>query len=185
MIIYIHGFSSSGQGIKALQTKKYFGEDRVMTPSLSYIPALAMETLEQMVVALKKHETVSLIGSSLGGYFAIYLAEKYDLKAVLINPSIRPYETLKKVDLYPPSYYDGSTFEWKEMHIQTLKKFEVDEVKHQSNFMQLLQTGDEVLDFQKALDKLPQAENIVEEGGSHGFDDFLTKLPLIEAFLAR
>ena len=99
MIIYIHGFGSSGHGGKASLFREYF-EDEVIAPSLSYVPNLAIDTLEQLIeMLLEKGETVGLVGSSLGGYYSIYLANKYDLKAVLINPAIYPYKTLDKIDV--------------------------------------------------------------------------------------
>ncbi|MCG3720375.1 esterase, partial [Aliarcobacter butzleri] len=86
MIIYIHGFASCGFGSKAQKFKEYF-EEEIITISLPTIPNLAIDTLEQIIeFSLNKDENVYLIGSSLGGFYSLYLANKYDLKAVLINP---------------------------------------------------------------------------------------------------
>ena len=87
MIIYIHGFGSSGQGGKANLFRDYFKSrgQSFIAPSLSYVPELAMSTLEELI---NSYDEVELIGSSLGGYYSIYLAEKYGLKAVLVNPAI-------------------------------------------------------------------------------------------------
>ena len=76
MIIYIHGFASSGFGTKPQKFKEYF-EDEVITISLPTIPNLAIDTLEQIIEAfLSKEEDVYLIGSSLGGFYALFLANK-------------------------------------------------------------------------------------------------------------
>lgn len=182
MILYIHGFGSSGFGGKASLFKEYF-EDEVITPSLSYIPNLAIDTLEQIIeIFLKKDEKISLVGSSLGGYYAIYLANKYDLKAVLINPAIYPYKTLDKIGM-AMNYYDGTSFEVTKEHIDSLKAMEVTYIKNQENFLTLLQTDDEVLDYTQAADKLKDSELVIEEGGNHSFENIESYFRKISSFL--
>lgn len=180
MIIYIHGFGSSGEGHKAKQFREFFKEDGFIAPSLSYIPDLAIKTLEELIESY--HGEVSLIGSSLGGFYSLYLSKKYKLKIVLINPSIYPYVTLKKVLGNAPSYYDTSTFSWMESHIEMLKKYEVDGID-ESKIMLLLQKGDETLDYTQAASKLPHTFQIVEEGGSHSFDAVERHFRVIRNFL--
>jgi len=173
MIIVIHGFGSAGKGGKAMLFRDYFTEmsKPCIAPSLSYVPELAMDTLEQLVASCG--EEVTLIGSSLGGYYAIYLAEKYGLKAVLINPAVYSEKTLEKrmveVNGMATNYHDGSQYTWNRSHVEMLKKYRVDEVK-QGKYLLLLQTGDDVLDYREAVAKLLNAETIIEEGGSHPFD---------------
>ncbi|QKJ23694.1 YqiA/YcfP family alpha/beta fold hydrolase [Poseidonibacter lekithochrous] len=183
MIIYIHGFGSSGHGGKASLFREYF-EDEVIAPSLSYVPNLAIDTLEQLIeMLLEKGETVGLVGSSLGGYYSIYLANKYDLKAVLINPAIFPYKTLDKIGM-ARNYYDLTTFEVTNEHIQALKSLEVSEISNQENFITLLQTEDEVLDYNDAVEKLSESELVIEEGGTHSFENIESYFRKIGSFLA-
>ncbi len=183
MIIYIHGFGSSGHGGKASLFREYF-EDEVIAPSLSYVPNLAIDTLEQLIeILLEKDETVGLVGSSLGGYYAIYLASKYNLKAVLINPAIYPYKTLDKIGM-AMNYFDGTSFEVSSEHIQALKRLEVQEVLNQENFITLLQTDDEVLDYNDAVEKLPNSELVIEEGGNHSFENIESYFRKIGSFLS-
>ncbi|GGD47288.1 esterase YqiA [Malaciobacter pacificus] len=182
MILYIHGFGSSGHGGKATLFKEYF-EDEVITPSLSYVPNLAIDTLEQIIeMLLEKGENVGLVGSSLGGYYSIYLANKYNLKAVLINPAIYPYKTLDKIGM-ATNYYDGSSFEVTRNHIESLKSYEVENIKSQENFLTLLQTEDEVLDYTQAEEKLSESELVIEEGGNHSFENIESYFRKIGSFL--
>lgn len=182
MIIYIHGFGSSGHGGKASLFREYF-EEEVLAPSLSYVPNLAIDTLEQIIeILLQKGETVGLVGSSLGGYYAIYLACKYDLKAVLINPAIYPYKTLDKIGM-AMNYYDRTSFEVTSEHINQLKFLEVNDIENQENFLTLLQTDDEVLDFNEAVEKLSNSELIIEEGGNHSFENIESYFRKIYNFL--
>ena len=181
MIIYIHGFGSHGLGSKAIAFRNYFKgkEEAFIAPSLSYIPDLAIQTLEELI---ESYDDVQLIGSSLGGYYTLYLAQEYGLKAVLINPSIYPYITLKKVLGEAPSFYDESHFAWMESHLEMLKKYETDLVP-QKDVMFLLQKGDETLDYREAEAKLPHAKQIVEEGGSHSFDGIERYFDEVDEFL--
>lgn len=182
MIIYIHGFGSSGQGGKSSLFREYF-EEEVIAPSLSYVPNLAIDTLEQLIeLLLEKDEKIGLVGSSLGGYYAIYLASKYDLKAVLINPAIYPYKTLDKIGM-ARNYYDDTSFEVTNTHMQSLKSLEIDDIKNQESFLTLLQTEDEVLDYNEALEKLPNSELVVEEGGNHSFENIESYFRKIGSFL--
>ena len=43
----------------------------------------------------RRRDELTLIGSSLGGFYATFLAEKYGARAVVINPAIRPYDDLR------------------------------------------------------------------------------------------
>ena len=171
MIIYIHGFGSSGKGGKALQLQEYFKAQNIpfISPSLSYVPELAIDTLEQLI---ESYDEVSLIGSSLGGFYSIYLAEKHGLKAVLINPAVDSSATLKRMlnlGDTAKNYYDNSYFNWTTEHVDMLLNYKVKEPKNGEYFL-LLQTGDDVLDYKEALAKLPNAKSVVEEGGTHPFE---------------
>ena len=172
MTIYIHGFGSSGQGGKASLFREYYRSinEPFIAPSLSYVPDLAISTLEELI---ESYQDVKLIGSSLGGYYAIYLAHKYNLKATLINPAIASSKTLKKaINLTgtAQNYYDNSTFTWQESYIEMLKKYQTPS-PNSKRFFLLLQKGDDVLDYKEALVKLPNAKTILEENGTHSFEN--------------
>ena len=182
MILYIHGFGSSAEGTKSKQFREYFktlGESFI-APLLSYIPALAIGTLEDIIEA--SSEDVKIIGSSLGGFYSMYLAQKYNLKAVLINPSIYPEITLKRAIGHGMSYYDNSTYEWNLLHVESLKKYKTDKL-NQKNIMLLLQKGDDLLDYKEAKQFLPDSMMFIEEGGSHNFEGIERYYEKIEAFL--
>ncbi len=184
MTIVIHGFGSAGKGGKAMLFREHFKSlgKPCIAPSLSYVPELAMDTLEQLV---ESYDNVTLVGSSLGGYYAIYLAEKYGLKAVLINPAVYSEKTLKKRMLEANSmatnYYDGSQFTWRTNHVEMLKKYRIDKLKN-GEYLLLLQTGDNVLDYRDAVAKLPNAQIVIEEGGTHPFEGIERHFERIVAF---
>ncbi len=181
MTLYIHGFSSHGYGGKAKMLRAYFAdkEEDLIAPSLSYVPELAMQTLEELISVCPD---VKLIGSSLGGYYALYLSQKYGLKTVLINPAMYSYKTLGRMLGQAPNFYDGSLFEWRESHLEMLKRYET-EMKDQSKILLMVQKGDDVLDYREAVEKLPEAEMIVEEGGDHSFVRVEQHFETMERFL--
>jgi predicted esterase YcpF (UPF0227 family) len=179
MIIYIHGFGSSGYGHKAQQFREYFKGEAFIAPSLSYIPELAIRTLEELIESY--NGDVKLIGSSLGGFYSLYLSHKYNVQAILINPSIHPYITLQKVLGNAPSFYDESTFTWMSSHIDMLHKYKVEGICEE-NIITLLQKGDETLDYREAVKKLPNSKLVIEEGGSHSFDKVERHFTMIKDF---
>jgi predicted esterase YcpF (UPF0227 family) len=184
VIIYIHGFGSSGLGGKASLFRDYFRTKNIpyIAPSLSYVPALAMATLEELIGS---YDEVSLIGSSLGGYYAIYLAEKYGLKVTLINPAVMSAKTLAHAaskEGLSLNYYDLSKFEWCKSHLGMLRKYKIKETAS-INCLLLLQKDDDVLDYKEALEKFPQAILVLEEGGSHSFENIESHFDRIEKFL--
>jgi predicted esterase YcpF (UPF0227 family) len=185
MTIFIHGFGSSGLGSKALIFRKHFKniDKKIIAPSLSYIPKLAIDTLEQLIQS--SCEEVNLIGSSLGGYYSIYLANKYNLKAVLINPAIDSATTLKRIlnmGDRATNFYDDSEFDWKVEYLDMLRDIRVDKIDN-GKYLLLLQKGDEILDYKEALEKIPNAIKIVEDGGTHQFDKIERYFNDIEGFL--
>jgi len=184
MIIYIHGFAGSGLSSKAQEFKKYFSKTQsFISPSLSNIPRLALQTLEDIILLCKDKEEIKLIGSSLGGFYAIYLANKYNLKALLINPSTKPFDSMQKRVLgNAKSFYDNSGFEVTKEHCNSLKNFDIKEIKNQSKFLLCVQKGDEILNYKLALEKLPNANHIIEEKGSHAFSNIKDHFEDIESF---
>lgn len=168
--IYIHGFSSNGKGNKAKLFREFYKNtnELFIAPSLSYIPELAIQTLEELIESYGCN--VKLIGSSLGGYYSIYLAHKYGLNAILINPAVHAPSTLQKFVGTVTSFYDGSKYEWNEKHIEMLKNYQIEEI-NPVQFMVLLQKGDETLNYKEVATMFQGSKLIIEEGGSHGFDN--------------
>ena len=185
MIIYIHGFGGSGEGNKAKAFRKYFNAigETFIAPSLSYVPELAIKTLEELINSYKGE--VYLIGSSLGGYYTTYLAKKmYVKKAVLINPSIHPINTLQKAVGNAPNFYDGSYYGWSKKHLEILKKYQSDIDAYKEKLMVLVQKGDELMDYREAVQKYEGCCMIVEEGGNHSFEGIERHFETIREFFA-
>jgi len=179
MILYIHGFASCGKGKKSEILKRYFGENRVISPDLPFSPKLAIDFLSKI---LKEVNIDLIVGSSLGGYYAINLAENFDKKAVLINPSLKPYHTLLPYVGKNRRFCDGFEFLWKEKYIKELIELKKDFVGLKK-YLVLLQSKDEVLNYQEALNLFMGAKVIVEYGGNHRFENLDEYLCMIEKFM--
>ncbi len=184
MIIYIHGFGGSGEGSKAKAFRDYFNSigETFLAPSLSFVPELAIKTLEELIDSYKGE--VYLIGSSLGGYYTSYLAQhRYVKKVVLLNPSVNPTATLSSAVGDAPNFYDNSSFKWETKHLDMLKSYEVHDLER-DKFMLLVQKGDELLDYKEAVEKYDGCKMLVEEGGSHGFDEIEKHFESIRKFFS-
>ncbi len=175
MVLYIHGFGGSGFGVKANLFREHFKSKSVnfLAPSLSYTPDLAISTLEEIISNCLKYEDVKLIGSSLGGFYATYLADRFDLKAILINPSLKPTKTLLELtqnEKKALNYFDLSHFEFNQNHLNMLKKYQFPkESLKLENFFVMLQRDDEVIDYKVAKEIFDGAKILITQGGGHSF----------------
>jgi uncharacterized protein len=192
MLIYIHGFNSSPQSNKAILLKNFAESidlgDHIIIPQLHHEPAKALSQLERLVKqqinspAYRPGCGPCLIGSSLGGYYATSLAEKYDCRAVLINPAVKPYELFNDYLGPNKNEYTDEEYELTMPHLEELRKMEVEQITNPDRYLLMLQTGDEVLDYKLAIEKYAAVPSIVEEGGGHEFMGFQRHLETVLAF---
>lgn len=124
----------------------------------------------------------ALVGSSLGGYYATYLAEKHDLYAVLINPAAFAYQSLAPAVGPQRNLYTGESFDFTEQHLAELAQLEVPRPSRPERFWLMVETGDEVLDYREAVAKYAGARQTVIEGGDHSFRHFADYLDAIIDF---
>jgi predicted esterase YcpF (UPF0227 family) len=181
-IVYIHGFGSSCLAKKAVKLREEFG-NRVLTPSLPYSPEPAVESLKNLIEYSQQFGKVGLIGASLGGFYALHLAELYRLKAVVVNPAVKPYIRLKEAVPRAINYFDNSSFEWKRENLTYLKSLEIGDSFE--NILTLLQRGDEVLDYREAENLLTGSKMIIEDGGDHSFIGFESHFKRVDSFLFK
>ncbi len=188
MLLYIHGFNSSPQSHKAATYKTWLAEHHpeiiYEVPYLRPYPAEAIAQLEKLVEPyLDKKEPIGLVGSSLGGFYAAWLAEKYGLRAVLVNPSIRPFELLSRYIGENKNFHNDDHYVFEQKHVDELKTFYVPQPAHPEKLLLMVQTGDESLDFKEATAKYTTSQNIIEYGGDHGFQNFERWFEYILQFL--
>lgn len=185
-LVYLHGFLSSPQSVKAQQTRKYLSKTlpglSIFMPELSGDINKALVTLDSLLNTLPTGK-VGFIGSSMGGYLSTYCAEKHGGKAVLVNPAVEPFNLFSDylgMHLNPNT---GERFCINAQHINVLKKIYVPKLKQPENYLVMLQTGDETLDYRLALRRYRGANIILESGGDHSFVDYDKHLDKIFSFL--
>ena len=189
LILYLHGFTSGPQSRKVQVLAARMAErgcgDRLVCPQLLASPAAAIALVESILQKVDVTEgnpcgtgktAITLIGSSLGGYYATYLAEKFNLKAVLVNPAVVAAIELERY-LGPQSWlYTGEAFEFTRQHIDELRALEVTQLSDPARYWLLAEEGDETLDYRQAVARYAGAKHTVLPGGDHSFtrwDDFL------------
>ena len=190
--VYLHGFLSSPASTKAQQLIQYFDQldmaNQLSVPTLGFEPATAIRQADQAVQDMLNQpgiEQVFIIGSSLGGFYATYLSNKYRCKAVLVNPAVRPYDLFDQYLGPNEHFYDGKTYMLEMKHIEQLRALEVEELKQPEQLLLLLQTGDETLDYRLASEKYRACPSWIEAGGNHSFEHFMERLQLIFSYASE
>lgn len=189
VLLYIHGFLSSPLSFKAQQVKHWLAQQHpdiaFYCPELTPYPAQTQAQLAQLVEPLlARGEAVYVMGSSLGGFWASWLVETYGLRALLINPAVRPQAFMPaylNVDL--KGYHTEDSYRLNATHIDEIIAADVP-IAHPSHYWVLLQRGDETLDYRDAEAKYAACKLTVEEGGDHSFQGFERYLAPGLAFLA-
>ncbi|MEL0646649.1 YqiA/YcfP family alpha/beta fold hydrolase [Pseudoalteromonas agarivorans] len=179
-VIYIHGFNSSQKSYKAVRFGELMANYDIdyCVPCLNHEPLQAIIKLEQLLTP----NTV-LLGSSLGGFFATYLSQRYQIPAVVINPAVAPYNLLQS--LLGPNYnpYQDYHYKLNNTHIEALKLLTVNKLTHPELLYLLQQTGDEVLNYQHAVKYYSQCKQRIEFGGDHSYVEFERTFESIVDFL--
>ncbi|GAV19931.1 hypothetical protein MMIC_P0892 [Mariprofundus micogutta] len=186
MLIFIHGFNSAGNSDKAYRLIKAFPDRSVLTPDCPYAPADAITDLCTLIESgLESHSSVTVIGSSLGGFYAVYLAHKYKLASILINPLVD--QTLLRQQIGPQrNYYTDEQYEWTTEHCDQLDSMRVSATKLAIKPLLLLDEQDELLDSRMAAEHFDGlAEIHCFDGGSHRFEHMDEALPIMSNYIGR
>ncbi|MEX3920344.1 YqiA/YcfP family alpha/beta fold hydrolase [Paraburkholderia sp. BR10872] len=177
MIVYLHGFRSSPQSFKARLLAARMAElgrsGEWLCPTLPVSPREAIALAEQEIGAqMKPGERVTLIGSSLGGYFATHLAEKHGWRAALLNPAVVPDRDLSKYLGEQPLWHGGGSIVVEPRHLDELRALAVTSVTQTARYYLIAATGDEVLDYREMLAHYPGVPTHLIEGSDHGISEF-------------
>ena len=174
MIIYLHGFRSAPASIKAQALKTRMAErglaEHFWCEQLPASPRAAIALAEAEIAhAHRAGRAPTVIGSSLGGYYATWLAERHDLRAVLVNPAVVAPLSLEAYVGTQTNLYTGEAFDFTHAHIDELRALDVPSITRPARYWLLVETGDEVLDYRHAVQRYAGARQTVLEGGDHGF----------------
>ena len=186
-IVYLHGFRSSPASAKAAQLRAAVDalpasvRPALDTPALAPAPDAA---IAQAAALVERHPTadVTIVGSSLGGYYATHLAERYGTRAVLVNPAVRPYDDLAPYVGVQTNLHTGAAFEVTPAHFDELRALRVARITDPGRYLLMVEAGDEVLDYAEAVAFYAGAWQFVRGGGDHAFRDFAAQLPALLRF---
>ena len=186
-VLYLHGFRSSPQSTKARQVAAVMASE---FPHITWwCPQLPPSP--QATAALIADGTIhwpadgmAVIGSSLGGFYATWLATQRGCKAVLLNPAIDPARDLAKYIGEQTAWHDpAERFYFAPEFVDELRRLQAAALPHPERAWALIAKGDEVLDWREMTARYPGSHQVVMEGGNHAISNFEQYLPQMLEFL--
>ena len=186
-LLYLHGFRSSPQSAKARQmaahVTQHHPQVRFWCPQLPPSPQAAMALVAQGVAAWPG-SAMAVIGSSLGGFYASWVAQHKGCPSVLLNPAVHPARDLERYIGEQTAWHDPSEhFYFRPEYIDELRALDTSGHAPAAPELAIIAQGDEVLDWREMAARYPQARQLVQEGGEHALLNFADYLPTITDFL--
>lgn len=186
-VLYLHGFRSSPRSTKAQQMAKVMAAQYPhitwWCPQLPPSPQAAVALIHQGTADWPAH-SMAVMGSSLGGFYATWVAAQRGCKAVLLNPAIDPARDLATYIGEQTAWHDpAERFYFAPKFVDELRALEVGPLPHPERVWALIAKGDEVLDWREMTARYPGSQQVVMEGGDHAISDFESYLPQVLAFL--
>lgn len=182
-LIYLHGFRSSSQSFKARLLAERMAAlglaGRFVAPDLAVSPATA---IREVVEQLQPTEADVLVGSSLGGYYAIVLAEYAGCRAALLNPAVQAPRDLASQVGPQQGWHDGQSFQFLPEYIDELRAMQVPSLTRPERYFLIAAQGDEVLDWQEMVAFCRGAHQLVLPGSDHGLSDFAGQVDAVLDF---
>jgi predicted esterase YcpF (UPF0227 family) len=185
MILYLHGFRSSPNSFKARVVAGKMAElgraAELVCPQLPASPNDAMALSLSLVQGVPARE-LAIVGSSLGGYYATWLAERLGCRAVLLNPAIVPLKDLDQHVGVTTAWHSDEPFEFKREYIDELRALAVGQITQPERYFLIAATGDEVLDYRDMVAHYAGARQHVIEGSDHAIPEFADYVDDVLAF---
>ncbi len=175
-LLYLHGFRSSPHSAKARMMASRIAQDHPRVtwwcPQLPPSPRAAMDMVMQGIACWPAAST-AVVGSSLGGFYATWVAERLGCKAALLNPAVDPARDLAHYIGEQTSWHDPQErFFFEPGFVDELRALQCDGLARLRNYYALIAKGDEVLDWREMLARYPGASVKLLEGGDHALSDF-------------
>jgi predicted esterase YcpF (UPF0227 family) len=186
-LLYLHGFRSSPQSTKARQVAaRVQREHPAVTwwcPQLPPSPRAAMQWVME-AIAPWPVDRMAVIGSSLGGFYATYVAQQKACKAVLLNPAVHPARDLSRYIGEQTAWHDPSErFYFEPGFVDELRDLEAGALRQPDKFFAVIAKGDEVLDWREMTSRYPGARIKLLEAGDHALSGFERHIDEVFAFL--
>lgn len=190
MILYLHGFRSSPASMKARMMADAMAERGLSAgwacPQLPASPRaaieLAMDIARGQLAAAQSPRELTVIGSSLGGFYATWLAEQLGCKAVLLNPAVEAARDLATQVGEHHLYHSDAPFVFLPEYVDELTAIHAPRITQPDRYFLLAATGDEVLDWREMRDRYAGCRQRIVEGSDHGLSDFDQWMPEVLEF---
>jgi predicted esterase YcpF (UPF0227 family) len=130
-------------------------------------------------------DKIVIIGSSLGGFYTNYLAEKYACKAIVLNPAVRAARELAPHVGMLTSYDNDEPFDFRSEYIDELKALQVEKITSPDRYFLIAAKGDELLDWREMVEFYGGSHQLVLEGSDHGIADYDNHLPKVMEFVLK
>ena len=186
-LLYLHGFRSSPQSAKARQMAAHVARHHPAVtfwcPQLPPSPRAAMERVSEGIDRWPRG-AMAVIGSSLGGFYASWVAQQARAPSVLLNPAVHPARDLERYIGEQTAWHDpAERFYFLPEYIAELRALETQGLPPAAPEMAIIAKGDEVLDWREMAARYPQARLLLQEGGEHALANFSEYLPAVTEFL--
>jgi predicted esterase YcpF (UPF0227 family) len=186
-LLYLHGFRSSPQSTKARQVAARVQAQHPgvvwWCPQLPPSPQGAMDLVMRGIAGWPR-DAMAVVGSSLGGFYAAWVAEQTGCLAVLLNPAVNPARDLAKYIGEQASWHDpAERFFFKPEFIGELQALDAGPLRQPQRTFAVIAKGDEVLDWREMTARCAGARLKLLEGGDHALSDFDAHLDEVLAFL--
>ncbi len=186
-LLYLHGFRSSPQSKKASQmavlVTERFPSVTWWCPQLPPSPCAAMALVLQGIKDWPR-ESMAVVGSSLGGFYATWVAEQTGCKAVLLNPAVNPARDLASYIGEQTAWHNSDErFFFRPEFVDELSELQVEPLRHPQNYFAVIAKGDEVLDWREMTGRYPGARIKLLPGSDHALSDFDAHIDEVLAFL--
>lgn len=185
-IFYFHGFKSSSNSGKAQEFKSFVenhtSQTKILIPDLDDDFKQASKQIKSLINEIDTN--IFFMGSSLGGYYALYFAELYKTKSVLINPAIPPLNGFEEHLGKNENYATGNKFTISKNDISYIRSLHHKKILKPDNHLILLESEDEVLDYIEAVSYFKGSTIDIFYGGNHSYSSINEKCNKIKDFLS-
>lgn len=190
MILYLHGFRSSPDSFKARLMADAMAArgltDAWACPQLPASPRqaidLALGMARDRLADADSPRELTVIGSSLGGFYATWIAEQLGCTAVLLNPAVHAARDLATQVGEHHMYHSGAPFVFLPEYVDELAAIHAPRITQPDRYFLVAATGDEVLDWREMRDRYAGCRQRIVQGSDHGLSDFADWMPEVLEF---
>ena len=189
-LLYLHGFRSSPRSFKAQRLGAWLARHQPQVqwccPQLPASPRAAL-ALAQALTADWPATGSAVVGSSLGGFYALALAEARGWRCVVLNPAVEPARDLAAHVGEQTAYHDpAERLFFRADYIDELRAIAQatpERLTQPQRCLAVIAQGDEVLDWREMAARCSGARIELLTGGDHALSNFDELLPTVLRFL--